>query len=343
MKALHFSEHGGIEKLRYGEVRDPKPAEGEVLIKVRACALNRLDLWVLQGWAGLKLEMPHIGGADIAGEIVEVHRNVFGWRAGDHVVVNPGISTAEDEFTLRGEDSLSPHYQILGEGRRGGFAELVTVPATNLISKPAEIDFPTAAAPLLVGVTAWRMLKHRAQLAPNETVLIVGAGGGLNSFCIQVVTLMGGKAIALTSSEEKAKRARELGASETIDYLRYPDWSRKVREITGGQGVNVVVDNVGAKTFEQSLRSLSRGGRLVTVGNTSGPVVSFDNRLVFAKQLSILGSTMGSAQDFREVTQAVWDGKLRAVVDSVIPLANGAEGYRRLERGEQFGKIVLQP
>ena len=343
MKALFFRQHGDFKNIEFGDVPEPQPAEDEVLVRVRACALNHLDLWVLEGWPGLQLLMPHIGGADITGEIASVGRRVFGWTAGARVAVNPGYCAGEDEWTKRGEDSVSPLYRIFGESRPGGNAEFVTVPANCLIPLPDHISFSHGAAPLLVSLTAWRMLVHRAKLKKGETVLVVGAGGGVNSMSIQLARVLGATVIALTSSEDKKKRALALGASEVINYRDMPDWSREVRRITKHRGVDVVIDNVGATTFEQSLRAVARGGRIVTVGNTSGPVVTFDNRLMFTKQISLLGSTMGSAEDFKKVTQHIWDGSLKPVIDCELPLSAGRSAYERLERGEQFGKIVLLP
>ncbi len=345
MKALYFEKHGGIENLVYGEVADPTPGPGEVLIRVKACAINHLDLWVLAGWPGLDLPMPHIGGADIAGEVASVGTSVDYWKQGMRVVVSPGYLSdgPEDEWTERGEDSLSPRYHIFGEGRRGGFAEYVSVPQQCVLELPDRIDFAEAAAPLLVAVTAWRMLNTRAQLQSGESVLIVGAGGGLNSFALQLAKSSGANVIALTSSKEKVQKAKELGADEVINYKQTPDWHKEIKKLTNGRGVDVVVDNVGSQTFEKSIHSTRRGGRIVTVGNTSGAKVSFDNRLLFTKQISILGSTMGSNKEFREVVQTIWGGKVNPVIDRTLPLSQGAQAYRALERGEQFGKILLLP
>lgn len=345
MKALHFNEFGSIENLKFGDVEDPQLADEEVLVRVKACAINHLDLWILRGWPGLQLPMPHIGGADISGEIAAVGSAVKNFSKGQRVVVSPGylIPGEEDEWTARGEDSVSPRYHIFGEGRRGGFAEFVSVPKDCLLEMPEELDFAEAAAPLLVAVTAWRMLKIRAQLQTGQSVLIVGAGGGLNSFSVQLAKLLGAKVIALTSSEEKMQRTTELGADHVINYKSTPDWSREVRKLTDGRGVDIVVDNVGSATFNQSILATCRGGRIVTVGNTSGPEVAFDNRLIFSKQISIIGSTMGSGKDFRDAVQAIWGGELRPVIDRTIPLSDGKQAYQLLEKGEQFGKVVIIP
>jgi len=259
------------------------------------------------------------------------------------VVVDPGISTREDEFTRRGEHSLSPGYVILGEQIRGGQAEYVAVPAANLMEIPEGWDFPQAAAPLLVSLTAWRMLIHRAKLRAGESVLIVGAGGGVNSMAIQIAKLAGATVYALTSTEEKMERARELGADVVLNYREDPQWSKTLYKMTDRRGVDVVVDNVGRATLAQSMRAVARGGRIVIVGNTSGPHAEIDIRFIFGKQISLIGSTMGTHQDFRDVMNLVWAGKLKPVIDRVMPLSEGKKAFEILERGEQFGKIVLVP
>ncbi len=345
MKALYFHRHGTLENLSYGDLEDPRPAAGEVLVRVRACALNHLDLWVLRGWKGLELPMPTIGGADIAGVIVEIGPDVQGGKIGDRIVVQPGFVPldATDEWIIRGEESVSPHYKIFGENRHGGFADYVCVPAYCVFPLPDEMSFEEGAAPLLVGLTAWRMLKVRARLAPAEVVLIIGAGGGVNSISIQLAKLFGAQVIAVTSSEAKAEKAAALGADAVINRLTTPDWSKEVKGLTHGRGVDLVLDNVGENTMTDSLRAVRRGGKILTVGNTSGPTLSLDNRLIFSKQISIIGSTMGSTKDFRDMLQFVWDAKLKPVIDRTLPLKDGRQGYSLLEAGEQFGKIVLVP
>jgi NADPH:quinone reductase-like Zn-dependent oxidoreductase len=250
--------------------------------------------------------------------------------------------TGEDEWTKCGEESLSPHYHILGEDIWGGCAEYVTVPAGNLLPTPDGFDFAQAAAPALVFLTAWRMLVKRAQVQAGETVAIVGAGGGVNSAAIQICKHLGAEVYAITSTPDKMKKAQELGADHVINY-KAEDWSKAVFVATGKRGVDVVVDNVGAATWTQSVRALTRGGRLVNVGCTSGPVVEMDLRLVFRKQISIIGSTMGSHQDFHDVMSLIWSGELHPVIDRVMPLSEGRAAHELLERGEQFGKIVLVP
>jgi NADPH:quinone reductase-like Zn-dependent oxidoreductase len=342
MKAVFFNEHGEIGVLRYGVVPDPVPAAGEVVVRVKACALNYLDIWVRRGWPGLKLEKPHWCGADVAGEIAALGPGVNGWQPGERVVADPGVSLREDEFTRRGESSVSPGYHILGEHRRGGAAEYVAVPAENLVPMPAGLDFPEAAAPLLVGLTSWRMLIHRAALRAGETVLVVGAGGGVNSMSIQVAKLAGARVLAVAGDAAKAERAAALGADVVIDRSAV-DWVREVHRLTAKRGADVVVDNVGRATLAGSLQAAARGGRIVIVGNTSGPLAEIDLRLVFGKQLSLIGSTMGNHEDFRTVVSLLAEGRLKPVIDRVVPLSAGIDAYRRMEAGGQFGKIILQP
>ena len=342
MKAVFFEAHGEIDVLRYGEVPGPAPAPGMVVVRVKACALNYLDIWVRRGWPGLKLEMPHWCGADVAGEIAAVGDGVSGWAAGQRVVVDPGINRVQDEYTRRGEASVSPGYHILGEHVRGGAAEYVAVPAENLAPMPDGLDFPQAAAPLLAGLTAWRMLIHRAGLQAGESVLVVGAGGGVNTLSIQIAKLAGAVVFAVASSEEKAARARSLGADVVIDRSQV-DWVREVFKLTGRRGVDVVVDNVGRATLAGSMQAVARGGRIVIVGNTSGPQAEIDIRFIFGKQISLIGSTMGNHQDFLAVIELLRQGKLKPVIGRVVPLRDGIEAYRLMEEGRQFGKILLQP
>lgn len=341
MKALFFVQHGGPEVMQYGDLPDPVAGPGQALVQVKACALNHVDLWVRRGGPAFdKLPKPHVGGADAAGIVAGYGPDANGPAVGSRVVVDPGVVTGEDEWTRRGEDSLSPSYHILGEDAWGGCAEYLVVPAVNLMPIPDGFDFPEAAAPLLVYLTAWRMLVTRARLKAGETIAIVGAGGGVNTAAIQIAKHFGATVYAITSTPEKMARAAALGADHAINY-RTEDWSKAVFLATGKRGVDVAVDNVGAPTWTQSIRALARGGRLVNVGGTGGPVVEMDLRLVFRKQISILGSTMGSHEDFRQVMSLIWERKLAPVVDRVMPLSEGREAHAYLERGEQFGKVVL--
>ena len=342
MKALYFKEHGDLDVIQYDDVADPKPGVGEVLVRVRACAINHLDIWVRRGWPGLKLEMPHWCGADVAGEIIELGKGVSGWEIGQRVVVDPGINILEDEFTRRGEFTLSPGYLVLGEQMRGGAAEYLAIPTRNLAIMPEDLDYSEAAAPLLVSLAAWRMLIHQGKLRAGESVLVVGAGGGVNSMAIQIAKLAGARVFVVAGNKEKAARALELGADTILDRSKV-DWVREIYRLTHKRGVDVVVDNVGMATISNSMKAVVHGGRIVIIGNTSGPHAEIDMRFIFGKQISLIGSTMGSHQDFRDVTTLLWSGKLRPVIDRVMPLNRGKEAYSILERGEQFGKIVLTP
>ncbi|MEJ2100629.1 MAG: zinc-binding dehydrogenase [Desulfobacterales bacterium] len=342
MKALYFEKHGEIDCLRYGDVPDPETGPGEVKVRVRATALNYLDIWVRRGWPGLKLQMPHWCGADMAGEIVELGQGVSGWQVGQRVVADPGVNAYEDEFTARGEDCMSPGYHILGEHQRGAAAEYVVLPSNGLVAMPDDLDFADAAAPLLVTLTAWRMLIHRAALRAGESVLVVGSGGGVNSMSIQIAKLAGAFVYAVASNQKKAQLAKELGADVVLDRSRV-DWSRELYKLTAKRGVDLIVDNVGKATLTSSMQALARGGRIVIVGNTSGPQTEIDIRFIFGKQISLIGSTLGTHQDFKDVVALLWNGKLKPVIDRQMPLSEGQKAYEMMEKGQQMGKIVLQP
>ena len=342
MKALYFEQHGELDVLQYGEVPEPQTGPGQIKVRVRATALNFLDIWVRRGWPGLKLEMPHWCGADMAGEIVELGDGVSDWQTGQRVVADPGISLFEDEYTGRGEDSVSPGYHVLGEHQRGGAAEYIVLPASSLAAIPDDVDFPEAAAPLLVTLTAWRMLIHQSALRAGESVLVVGAGGGVNSMAIQVAKLAGAFVYVVASNDKKAQLANNLGADVVLDRSQV-DWGREIYKLTAKRGVDVIVDNVGKATLMKSMQALARGGRIVIVGNTSGPLAEIDIRYIFGKQISLIGSTMGSHQDFKEVIAMLWSGKLRPVVDRVMPLSEGRQAYEIMQKGGQLGKIVLTP
>mgnify|MGYP000924595321 FL=1 len=341
MKAIFFEQHGDLEVLKFGEIKTPEPKVGEALIRVKAVALNHLDIWVRRGWKGLNLEMPHVTGSDVAGEIVSAPGSTF--VAGQKVVINPGIVTTEDEWTRRGEDSMSPGYRVLGEQIRGGLAEYLVVPTSSVYKFPEGNSFPEAAASLLCGVTAWRMLFGRGNLKPGETVLVVGSGGGVNSVSIQMARAVGAYVIALAGSEQKCGLAEELGAHETINYSKVSEWHTEVLKRTKGRGVDVVVDNVGKATYPKSFTSVRRGGRVLTVGNTSGYDVQFDNRIIFAKQISLIGSTMGSRQDFIDSQNFLAYQGIKPKIDKVERLSEGIKMIKYLEEGRQFGKVVLEP
>ncbi|MCX7895053.1 MAG: zinc-binding dehydrogenase [Thermoanaerobaculum sp.] len=340
MRALYFEEHGGLEQLRLGERPDPKAGEGEVLIRLQAAALNHLDLFVLRGLPGVPIPLPHIGGADGAGVVVEVGPGVQTPKVGDEVVFNPGIWCGACEFCRKGEHSLCVKYGIIGEHSDGTFAELVKVKAEACFPKPSHLSWEEAAAFPLTFLTAWRMLFTRAKLQAGETVLIHGIGGGVAQAATILARHAEAAVIVTSSDDAKLERAKELGAQITINYSR-EDVVRRVREITGKKGVDVVVETVGKATWMASLRSVAKGGRIVTCGATTGPDPSEEIRLIFWNQLTILGSTMGSQREFADMLAVVNQGKLKPLVDKVFPLTKGAEAYRYLAEGKQFGKVVV--
>jgi NADPH:quinone reductase-like Zn-dependent oxidoreductase len=341
MKAVLFYEHGLLENVKVTDVPEPEIGPDEVLLEVKAAALNRLDLWVLAGWPGLKLKLPHIMGSDGAGVIAQVGANVTGFAVGDRVAVNPTLGSDTDYFGRRGLDNMSDHFAILGEHVDGFFAEYTAVPARNLLKMPDEANFTEAAAASLVYVTAWHSLITRGSLQAGESVLVVGAGGGVNTAAIQIARLAGaGRIYVVGSTAEKLAQAKALGADLLIN-RNEEDWGKAIFKATNRRGVDVVVDNVGAATFQTSLRALKKGGRLLTVGNTSGPKFEIDNRLIFGKHLSIIGSTMGSSADYETVMNLVFNGRLHPVIDTIYPLSEGVTALDRLEAGDVMGKLVL--
>ncbi len=340
MKAAVFHEFGGPEQIHIEDVPTPTPAAGEALIRVRACGLNRLDLWVLGRLPALKTPLPFWTGCDIAGEVAAVGAGVAGLAPGARVAVNPSLSCGVCEWCVRGEDSLCVRYGILGEHVRGGLAEYVAVPAGNCLPLPAHVSFEEAAAFILVNMTAWRMLVTQAALRPAEDLLVLGVGGGVSSTAVQIGKLCGARVFVTSSSDEKLRRAKALGADEGVNYAQ-ADWTKAVREWTGKRGVDVVLDTVGAPTWAGSLRSLAGGGRLVTCGATAGPIGETDIRIVFWKQLRIIGSTMANRQEFRDVMGQLFAGRLKAIVDRTVPLEETAAALTALKQGEQFGKIVV--
>jgi len=340
MRAALFRRHGGSEVLEIAEVPIPEPGPGEVLLRVRAAALNRLDLWVREGWEGLKLPLPHVGGSDIAGEVAKLGQGVAGWQAGERVAVNPSLSCGACDMCRAGEDCLCKDYRILGEHTWGGFAEFVLVPAANLVRIPAGFAFEAAAAAPLASMTAWRAVMARGRLRAGETLLVVGGGGGVATYAIQIGKLAGARVIATTSTEEKAKRLRELGADEVVNY-KTQDWGREVWKLTGKRGADLVLDSVGKTTFMTSVRCTARGGRIACCGGTTGQQWELDIRPVYWRGIDILGTTMANRAETETVLGLVWQGKLKPIVDSTVPLARIREAHELLERSEQFGKVVL--
>ncbi|HEV2835459.1 MAG TPA: zinc-binding dehydrogenase [Pyrinomonadaceae bacterium] len=342
MKAAIFRQHGGPEVLEYADVADPQIRDNEVLVEVKACALNHLDIFVRQGLPGIEIPLPHILGSDIAGVVREVGELVTWVKPGDEVMVQPGVSCGHCEACLSGQDNLCREYDMIGYRRDGGYAELVAVPGVNIIPKSPQLSWEEAAALPLVTVTAWHMLVTRAKVQPGEDVLVHAAGSGVGSIAIQIAKLHGARVITTASTDEKLEKARELGADVTINYTR-DDWPKEVRRVTDRKGVDVVVEHTGAATWPGSISALKNNGRLVTCGATSGFDARTDLRQVFYRHLTILGSFMGSKAELLEAMKFVRGGKIRAVVDRVLPLSEARQAHELIEDRAQFGKVVLKP
>jgi NADPH:quinone reductase-like Zn-dependent oxidoreductase len=352
MKAIFFHTHGEADVLEYGDFPTPEVKPGQALIRLRAAALNRVDVLVRRGWAGLKLELPHIPGADGAGEIVALGPALEQpissqekdaenrLKPGTRVVINANLGCGACEFCLDGKDNMCSNWHLVGETVRGTYAEYIALPLRQLYRLPDDFDYHRAAAAALVYQTAWHSLITRGNLQPGETVLIVGAGGGVNTASVQIAKWAGARVVVVGSDAKKLEKAEALGADILIDRSKEEDWSKAVYFATHKRGVDVVVDNVGT-TFMQSLRALRKGGRLLTVGNSGGAKFEFDNRYMFAKHLSIIGSTMSTLAEFRQVMDLITAGKLTVVMDSTFPLKEAAQAQQRLEKNENFGKITL--
>lgn len=341
MKAVLFHNHGDLDVLEIEEVPTPKPGPREVLVELKAAALNHVDLFVREGWPGLDLALPHIPGADGAGVIAELGPGVTNVSAGDRVAINANLSCGECRYCLAGQDNMCTEWELLGETVPGTYAEYVLVPHLNVIALPDQISFSDAAAASLVFQTAWHSLITRGGLRAGETVMIVGASGGVNTASIQVAKLAGAEVFVVGSSAEKLELAESLGADHLIDRTQDEDWSRAAYLATGKLGLDVVVDNVGQATMPNSLRAARRGGRVLTVGNTSGRKFELDNRYLFGKHLTIIGSTMGTHADFRTVMKLVFSGRLKPVIGARFVLSEARQGQEVLEEGQQMGKVVL--
>ena len=340
MKAVFFKKHGSNDVLEYGDWPTPEAGPGEVRIAIRAAALNHLDIFVRNGIPDVPL--PQVPGADGSGVVDALGAGVGGLTPGDRVLIQPGLYCNACEYCRAGEQSLCPKFQIVGEHVPGTFAEHAVVPARNVFPIPQGLSFEQAAAFPLVYQTAWRMLIGRALLRPGETVLIHGAGGGVGGAALEIALLAGARVFATTSGEEKAARVKEAGAELVIDYTK-EDVAKAIRSHTGKRGVDVVLDSVGEKTWMASLQAAAKGGRIVTCGATSGPNPKVEIRLIFWKQISILGSTMANDSEFRALLSAVTAGRLKPRIDRVFPLLQAREAYARMEEGRQHGKILLTP
>jgi NADPH:quinone reductase-like Zn-dependent oxidoreductase len=342
MQAVRFREHGGPEVLKYEAAPDPKIAANEVLVRVKACALNHLDLWLRQGVSDWKLPLPHIAGSDVSGEVAEVGSLVKRVKTGERVLLCPGISCGQCEACFEGRDSACRNYTVLGVFVDGGYAEFVKAPEVNVIPIPGDLSFDEAAAVPLVFLTAWHMLFTRAQLRPGEDVLVIGAGSGVGSAAIQIAKAVSARVIATAGADWKLDKARALGADEVINHSRQAI-SAEVKRLTGKRGVDVIVEHVGAAVWEECFNSLATYGRLVTCGVTSGGEVKLNLQGLFGRQRSVMGSFMGGKAELLEALKLIARRKLKAVIDSTFPLHEAAAAQRKMESREFFGKILLHP
>lgn len=340
MQAIIIREHGGLDKLCFAEIPTPEISESEVLVRVKACALNHLDIWIRRGIPGLN--PPHIPGADVAGIVEKIGAAVQDIKVGERVVLNPNLTCGRCEYCQMGEDSLCVNFGILGEHAPGGYAEFVKIPAQNVLKLPDHISFDEAAAVPLVFMTAWRMVVTRAKVRPGEDVFVLAAGSGVGSAAIQIAKLCGARVFAAAGSEEKLQKAKELGADILINYAK-AEFDKEIWRLTHKRGVDVVIESIGQATWQKSLKALARNGRLVTCGATTGPSGETDIRTVFWKQLQILGSTMGTRRELHDVLKLVWAGKLRPVIAQTFPLQEADKAQEMLEKREQFGKLLLHP
>ena len=343
MKAVRFHEHGGPEVLRYEDVLDPTPKPTEVTLRVKAVALNHLDVWLRKGLPGLKVPLPKIGGCDIAGEVTALGSACSRVKIGERIMVSPGWSCGQCAACLQGEDNFCRAYQIIGGySLDGGCAEFVCVPEVNCITIPERLDYPAAAAVPLVFLTAWNMLVRRAHLKDGEDVLVMGAGSGVGTAAIQIAKLFRARVIAVASTDDKLAKAAGLGADAGINYATQ-DLAQEVRRLTGKRGVDVVFEHVGGATWEKLIPTLAPGGRLITCGATAGYESKVDIRYFFSKSVAILGAFMGCKADLLEVVRHIAEGRLRPVVDRTLPLSECARAHRLIEERAVFGKIVLIP
>jgi len=340
MKAIRFHQFGGPEVLKYEDVPEPQLRKDHVLVRVKACALNHLDLWIRKGLPNIKL--PHINGSDVAGEIAEVGEYITDLKAGQRVLLAPMTFCGHCAQCVSGQQNMCREFSVLGYALDGGNCELIAAPRVNVIPIPESLNFEQAASVPLVFLTAWRMLVGRCQIKPGDTVLVLGAGSGVGSAAIQIGKLFNATVITTAGDEAKLAKGRQLGADHTINHYTQKI-SEEVRKLTFKRGVEIVLEHVGAATWEESMKSLAPGGKLVTCGATTGPEAKFDIRFLFSRQLSFLGSYMGNMGELHQVLKHVFNGKLKPVVDKAFPLKEAADAHTYLEKSEQFGKVVLVP
>jgi NADPH:quinone reductase-like Zn-dependent oxidoreductase len=340
MKTVRLHQFGGPEVLKYEDVPDPQPRQDQVLVRVRACAMNHLDLWVCKGLPGVKL--PHILGSDVAGEIVDVGEYVTGLQKGQRVIVAPMVFCGHCRFCVSGVHNMCREFTVLGNGVDGGNCELIAARHDYVIPIPDSLSFEEASAVPLVGLTAWHMMVTRAQIRPGQNVLVLGANSGVGMAAIQIGKLFNARVIATAGDEHKMQRARELGADEVINHYTQKI-ADEVKRITNKEMCDIVIEHVGQATWGESMKSLKPGGAIVTCGATTGPKVDLDLRFLFSKQFSFLGSYMGTMGDLHDVLKHVFSGKIKGVVDSTFPLSEARAAHERMEKSQMFGKIVLKP
>jgi NADPH:quinone reductase-like Zn-dependent oxidoreductase len=340
MKAVRFHEFGGPEVLKYEDVPEPTIRKDQVLIKVKACALNHLDLWVRKGLPGIKL--PHINGSDISGDVIEAGEYVSDLKPGERVLLAPMVFCGHCQACLSGQQNFCRQFTVLGAGVDGGNCELIAVERRYVVRVPSELTYDEAASVPLVFLTAWHMLVTRAQIKPGQIILVLGAGSGIGTAAIQIGKLFHCKVITTAGDESKMEQGRDLGADYTINHYK-DKISDEVKKITAKAGVDVVFEHVGKATWEESLKSLRPGGTLVTCGATTGPDAAMDLRFLYSKQFNILGSYMGTMGELLEVLKYVFNGTLKPVVDKTYPLREARAAHERIEKREQFGKVVLNP
>ena len=342
MKAVQIPEHGGRDVIEYGEYPDPAVGDDEVLVDVKAAGLNHMDIWVRRGLPGIDLDLPHVPGCDGAGVVSEVGDSVTRFAEGDRVALSAGVSCGSCEFCRDGDPTLCVNFHIIGEHVDGVESEFAAIPENNLVPVPEDVDWETAAAAPLVFQTAWRMLVTRAALRPGESVLVLGASGGVGHAAVQIAAHLGAEVYATASTDEKLAYAREVGADHAINYEK-ENFGDELRDLTGKRGVDVVVDHVGAATWQDSLRSLAKGGRVVTCGATTGGRPETDLNRIFWNQLEVIGSTMATPGEVDDVLALVWAGELEPRIRDTFPMSQASQAQRLIEDREGFGKVVLVP
>ena len=342
MKAVQFSEHGDRDVIEYGDFPDPEIESDEVLVDIKAGGLNYLDVWTRRGMPILDLDFPHIPGSDGAGVVSEIGDDVTRFEVGDHVAVTAGKYCGKCEFCRDGQESMCVSYHLIGEHIRGVHSELAAVPEKNLVAVPEHVDWETAASASLVFQTAWRMLISRGELGPSESVLVLGASGGVGHAAVQIADHVGAEVYATASTDEKLQYAEECGADHVINY-EDDDFAAEIRDLTGKRGVDMVVDHIGEATYPDSLKSLAKGGRIVTCGATTGPNPGAGLDRIFWNQLSVVGSTMATPGEIDDVLPLVWDGTFESHVRASLPMSEAARAHEMLENREGFGSVVVRP